>query len=266
MLSPCPPTRGQSQRVRSLRVLLLSLVACVSLGLFSPSAEATTVLKLNETQLVKKSDLIVRGTVESMKSIWVLNKSTIVTLVKIRVGEEVLKRKVGSHITVRIFGGQIGKYKVNLPGNVAFLKGNEVVVVVESSPYLPKGQYLMVGLTQGKWVVARPKSTTASLAPLALRHLGQVKLYDPRHRGHQHHGHDSKQTFSQHTLQALFKRFRAEYAKLKVQKKALVPAKAKPSVQLPSKVLKTVVKAPAVRAAVPAKKTAPLQRPAPRSK
>jgi hypothetical protein len=262
MLSFCPPHRGQSLSVRSLRWLLLAVVSCAGLGLFSPVAEATTVLKLNEAQLVKKSDLIVRGTVESMKSVWVLNKSTIVTLVKIRVAEEVLKRKVGTHITVRIFGGQIGKYKVNLPGNVSFMKGNEVVLVVESSKYLPKGQYLMVGLTQGKWVIARPKSMTATLAPLAIRHLGQVKLYDPA----DHKGHNHKQNFSQHTMQALFKRFRAEYARLKVRKKVQAPVKVVPAVRLPSKLLKPVIDVRKIKAVPSVKTVAPVKRPAPRSK
>ncbi|TNE51431.1 MAG: hypothetical protein EP343_04870 [Deltaproteobacteria bacterium] len=139
--------------------MMVAAIWLASLACFS-TANATSVLQLSQEQMVEMSNLIVRGKVLKQKSIWGPKKMGIVTLVTIQVLEEMVGRTAPKEVIVRHFGGQIGNEKVHIAGFPTFTNGNEVVVFLQSSKYLPKEEYLLIGLSQGKYVVQRPEANT----------------------------------------------------------------------------------------------------------
>lgn len=145
-------------------------------------AQATSVIQLSEEQMVEMSTWIVRGKVAAQRSIWGPNNMGIVTLVTLVVEEEMVGRSAPKQITVRHFGGTIGTQTVKISGFPSFTTGTEVIVFVQSSPYLPKDEYLLIGLTQGKYEVYRPddKESANSLQskqPMITRSIEGLKLF-----------------------------------------------------------------------------------------
>ncbi len=155
---------------------IFAVAAVAGLLLFSGprNSSATSVILLTEKQLVESSDLIVRGIVRSQRSIWGPNKIGIVTLAEIEVLEEVLGRSVPKKIYVRYFGGQIGEAKVFIPGGPKLTVGREVLLFLRSSKYLPENEYIIVGLTQGKWEIYRPPQVSK-----ANKTVQPVRDFDP---------------------------------------------------------------------------------------
>ena len=156
----------------------LAVLCCLALP---QHANATSVVQLNESQLVEFSTFVVRGKVVSKRSIPGPRGMGIVTLVTIEVAEEMVGRSKPKRIVVRHFGGQIGSRKVSMPGGPSFKIGNEVVVFVQKSKYLPKGEYLLVGLTQGKFIVVRSKDKVQfakGSKAILVRNLRDLKRFD----------------------------------------------------------------------------------------
>jgi hypothetical protein len=119
------------------------------------------VILISEEQMVEISTLIIRGRVVSQRSILGPNRMGIVTLVTIEVAEEVVGRSAPRQIIVRHFGGQIGDQKIEMMGGPSFVNNTEVLIFVQSSPYLPDNEYLLIGLNQGKWLIHRPAPQTS---------------------------------------------------------------------------------------------------------
>ncbi|MCB9642494.1 MAG: hypothetical protein H6728_05415, partial [Myxococcales bacterium] len=124
------------------------------------------------------SSLIVQGQVKSKRYVWAPRKMGVVTLVTLTVNEEVVGRKAPKEIVIRHYGGQIGDVRVVMPLSPNFEVGQEVLVVVESSKYLPANEYLLVGWTQGQWHVLRPPTNaTFSAEPMVAKGYNKISAY-----------------------------------------------------------------------------------------
>lgn len=161
---------------------LTGLLLCALTLLCVPTAHATTVLKLTDEQIVEHSSIFVRATVVDQKAIWAPKKIGIVTLVKLKIEEEIFNRSTPTYVYVRHFGGTIGKVTMHMPSGPKFTNGEEVLVALQSSPYLPKNEYLLVGLTQGKWTIspadpqAQKQGFTSTRTILRASEAGHLKL------------------------------------------------------------------------------------------
>jgi hypothetical protein len=155
----------------------LCVFACV------PMASATTLVQLTEAQMVDKSNLIIEATVLDMQAKWSPGKLAIVTLITLRVNQELLGRTAPKHVVLRCYGGTIGNQTMGLPGAPTFQKQERVLVFLHSNPHIA-GEYLLTGWSQGKWSITLPtasytsqeessKHTTLWRAPLHGRVLKQ---------------------------------------------------------------------------------------------
>lgn len=214
---------------KGTRSLLGGLLLCAML--LPMPAQATTVLQLSEESMVQLSSLIVRGKVVGKKAIAGPRGMGVVTLVTIEVQEEMVGRTKPKRVVVRHFGGTLNGKNVKMIGGPSFTIGNEVVVFVQASKYLPTGEYLLVGLTQGKWIVHRPKvqaSVPSSQVRLVrdLHHVNMVKA--------QGYSNGTK-TANVLTLDVMRNRLKTHYKKLVLLKKQnllKLPQKVMPKVQL----------------------------------
>lgn len=240
-----------------LRPLRFLLPGALLLAALPMSAQATTVLQLNEVQMVSMSTLIVRGKVVSQKVVPGPRGMGAVTLVTIQVAEEMVGRSKPKTIVVRHFGGQLNGRNIRMIGGVSFANNAEVVVFVQQSPYLPKGEYLLVGLNQGKWLVHRPAKNVslpkAAQEPVLVRSLAHVKMVQQPALKNQ--GVPSLP--ARLTLSSMRTRLQKHYKAIVAKRKAkvlVVPKVKLPKVQvkpLKPQVIQPRLVKPAVRRAVP---------------
>ncbi len=236
------------------------LVSCLCMFGWLSSSQATSVIQLSEAQMIEMSSLIVRGKVVSQRYAKGPNGMGVVTLVTVQVLEEVLGRTAPKQVIIRHFGGKIGGRDIRMIGGPRFTTGNEVLVFLQSSKYLPKGEYLLIGLTQGKWIVQRadtkagsaPSQAPAqSVEPVVVRSLNGVQLF--KHNGqplqaHNHVGDNHAVKSNRQTLAAMTQRLRKSWSAIQLRRKNRVlmlprPAPKKTKVVLPKtkvKMLKNV--------------------------
>ena len=268
---------------KGLKVVLAGLLGCLCMVGWLASVEATSVIQLSEAQMVEMSSLVVRGKVVSQRYVKGPNGMGVVTLVTIQVLEEVLGRPAPKQVIVRHFGGKIGQQEIKMIGGPKFTNGNEVLVFLQVSKYLPKGEYLLVGLTQGKWIIHRAdpqagstgtngKQATQSVEPVVVRSLQGLKMYNNNgqplkpHNHAGHAGHNHAVQADRHTLSVMVKRLRGHWSAIQKRGKNKVlklPAAAaspkKPKVVLPKTKIQTVKSLKVVKPQVrtPARTPAP---------
>jgi hypothetical protein len=121
-------------------------VPAVLLGaLISPApAHATTMIYVSIPALYQKSDVVVRGTVESHRSFWG-ERGQLFTDWTVRV-DEVLHGRPQLRVVVRQLGGEIGEARAQIPGDAELRDGENVVLfLVEQS-----GLHYLTALGQAK--------------------------------------------------------------------------------------------------------------------
>ena len=150
--------------IESMKHLLLGLVITCTTSL---SASATVVESLDLTQLVGRSDRIVRGHVASQRAYWADGR--IWTDATIRV-DQAFKGGPVAQLVVRRLGGKVGGIGMRTIGEVEFADGEEVFLFVRRAADV----YQTVGLSQGKFRILRD-ATGAH----AVTNLGGAKLYGP---------------------------------------------------------------------------------------
>ncbi|MEM1008917.1 MAG: hypothetical protein AAGJ35_07905 [Myxococcota bacterium] len=145
-----------------LRYSVCSLLFCL-LASWPQASQAFVFAHRSEQQIVVRSQLLVQGTVQSTKSIWGPKRRVIVTLVTLRVEEEVVGRKSRDTVTFRHLGGSIGaRHSTHGP---RFKVGEKVLVALQRSPHLPQNQYLLVSWMQGIWRIIPAQSLHFSGPP-----------------------------------------------------------------------------------------------------
>lgn len=159
--------------MRSLARLVI--VAALAVATVSP-ASATTVAPLTLDQMTDASDLVVRGTVES---VWVEEdaRGYAWTRAEVRVDASFKgNADVGDYVTVEAAGGTLAGRTTLVPGSARYSVGEETVLFLTDKP--SKGVYGTVGMGVGKFTV-RPHPLDGT--PIVMRFvLAQDKAYDAR--------------------------------------------------------------------------------------
>jgi hypothetical protein len=123
---------------------------------FTTAIHATVLLPIEFRELVATAAVIVHGRVVDVRADWIDGRRSIETFLTIEAGEY-LKGDLGGSVTVRVPGGQLGRYRTVFVGAPSFQAGDEVVLFLKtaagSDPWI-------VGLSQGAFrVVADPSSS-----------------------------------------------------------------------------------------------------------
>jgi hypothetical protein len=123
--------------------------------ILSAALHATVLVPIEFRELVSTAPVIVHGRVVDVRSAFVDGRRSVETFVTVEAAEY-LKGRLGAHVTIRIPGGQIGRYRTVFVGAPEFSAGDELVLFLKTpSASLPH----IIGLSQGAFrVVADPRT------------------------------------------------------------------------------------------------------------
>ena len=128
-------------------------LACLVLILISASSDsfATQILFKSPEQLGSESTLVVRGTVESVRSYWNEERTTILTETRIRI-DDTYKGVAGTTVAIVQYGGVVDHVKVSVAGAVSWQPEEEALLYLE--PFT-SDTYQVTGFSQGKLNIVR---------------------------------------------------------------------------------------------------------------
>jgi len=135
---------------RPFRLALNLAVVCGGLALSFGSSEASTVRAMNLEQMTDRADMIFTGRVVGKRAEWNAERTRIYTYVTFEV-ETYLKGGSNARVaTVRLLGGQVGRYLAHLPGTPQFGIGEDVLLFCAGDQArLPS----VLGLSLGKFTI-----------------------------------------------------------------------------------------------------------------
>ena len=137
---------------------LAAVALTVVLVVFATApVHATSVVKLNDEQLVQLSSTVAEGRVTSVRSEWNANHTQIFTSVTIQVSSQIKGTTPRSgFLVVRLLGGRVGDVVMELIDQPTFTVDEDVIVFLDatSPQYTP-----ITGLYQGKLTVAPDPAT-----------------------------------------------------------------------------------------------------------
>lgn len=117
----------------------------------APSLAATVLVPAEFREIVNGSQVIVHGRVVDVRSDWTGDRFRIETIVTLE-ASAYLKGGPGEHVTFRVPGGTIGRYRSLMVGAPEFRAGDEVVIFLTADgPAVPQ----VFGLSQGVFRVRR---------------------------------------------------------------------------------------------------------------
>jgi hypothetical protein len=162
-------------------------------------AGATVLVPIEFRELVTSAAIIVHGRVADVHAEWVDGRRAVETFVTIDAAEY-LKGSEGSQITIKVPGGQVGRYRTIFVGAPTFERGDEVILFLKSDgSSLP----FVIGLSQGVFhVVSDARSGRQRVTPpIVMARTGvdgeQIVRGDPARRD------VSVETFRDTVLQVL---------------------------------------------------------------
>ncbi len=117
--------------------------------LWAPQLEATSMVRLEASELLWIADLVTEAEVLEASPQWDENGRFLRTLYTLEV-ERTLKGDVpaGDRVEVRELGGRLGTEETHVPSAAIFAPGERVLVYLERHPIDPV--YRTVGMSQGK--------------------------------------------------------------------------------------------------------------------
>jgi hypothetical protein len=136
--------------------------AWVALLLATAPASATVLVPAELGELAREARAIVHGRVVSVEGVWTAGRRGIETVVTIEVATTI-KGQPGREVSLRVPGGDLGRYRSVVVGAPVFREGQEVIVFLGGEgPALPH----LLGLGQGVYRVRRdPRTGTALVMP-----------------------------------------------------------------------------------------------------
>lgn len=131
-------------------------LALVALLLAAPVAlRATTVVAIEFRELVTTTPVIVHGHVTDVRSAPVDDRRSVETFVTVA-ADEYLKGDLGRHVTFKVPGGELGRYRTIVIGAPEFRVGDEVVLFLKTpSSSAP----IIAGFNQGVYRVMPDRQT-----------------------------------------------------------------------------------------------------------
>ena len=149
------------------RFLFVTLLLSLTAGL-----RATVVVPVEFRELVTTTPIIVHGRVTDVRAALVDGRSAVETFVTIEAGEY-LRGNLGEHVTFRVPGGEVGRYRTIFVGAPVFRTGDEVVLFLK----VARGTVpFLAGFNQGAYRVAddRESGRRVVTAPILMGRAGQV--------------------------------------------------------------------------------------------
>ena len=125
------------------------LLGCAFFLSLSAALPATVIVPIEFRELVTTAPVIVRGQVVDVRSRWVDGRRSLETFVTIAAAEY-LKGDLGEHVTFRVPGGQMGRYRTVFVGAPVFTDGDEVVLFLKQAG---RSNLSIIGLSQGAFRV-----------------------------------------------------------------------------------------------------------------
>jgi hypothetical protein len=147
------------------RFVLLAVLLILPVAL-----RATVVVPIEFRELVTTTPVIVHGRVTDVRTAFVDGRRSVETFVTVA-ADEYLKGDLGEHITVKVPGGEIGRYRTVFIGAPGFHLGDEVVLFLRTQrAALP----FIVGLNQGVYrvVADRQNGRRMVTAPIVMGNGG----------------------------------------------------------------------------------------------
>lgn len=136
--------------------VLFSLTTVLALLLAAP-ARAIVYVATDFPTLVGEARAIAVGRVVALQPQWTDDRRAIETLVTLEV-EQYLKGNLGTSVTLRVPGGQMGPYLSVMPGAPRFTEGDEVILFLAGdAPAIPH----IFALGQGVFRILRNPDTGA---------------------------------------------------------------------------------------------------------
>jgi hypothetical protein len=136
----------------------VTLLVCV---LLAAPAVATTYVPADFREMVSLSQFIVHGRVVDVRSDPTPDRRTIVTYVTVGIVDS-FKGSLHDEVTLRVPGGQVGRYRRIVVGAPQFERGDEVVLFLSArGPSIP----YIFGLSQGVYRVSRAGGRALVLPP-----------------------------------------------------------------------------------------------------
>jgi hypothetical protein len=123
--------------------------------LFALRVSGTVLVPIEFRELVSAAPVIVHGRVVDVRSAFVDGRRSVETFVTVE-ALDYMKGDLGTHVTFRVPGGQIGRYRTIFVGAPEFQPGNEVVLFLKAErASLPH----IIGLSQGAFRVVADART-----------------------------------------------------------------------------------------------------------
>jgi hypothetical protein len=138
--------------------------------IFPIALRATVIVPIDFRELVTTTPVIVHGRVTDVRSAFVDGRRSVETFVTIA-ADEYLKGDLGEHVTFRVPGGEIGRYRTVFVGAPGFSRGDEVVLFLRTQrAALP----FIVGLNQGAYRVVADRQSGRRMvtAPIVMGNGG----------------------------------------------------------------------------------------------
>jgi len=137
------------------RSLIRLCAMTLAIGAIAVDSFATQVIQRTPKELAQESQLVVDGTVSSVRSYWNEDHSKIFTEAVVAVGSTY---KGGAAQSVRVvqLGGVVGNVRITAHGALQWKKGEEVLLFLE--PSVP-GAFQVAGFSQGKYMIERDART-----------------------------------------------------------------------------------------------------------
>ncbi|HEX5474373.1 MAG TPA: hypothetical protein VFX12_06915 [Vicinamibacterales bacterium] len=155
----------------------VAAVAGAWLLCFGAALHATVIRPIEFHELVAGARVILHARVLGVRAQWADGRRRVETLVTLE-AEEYLKGQLGEQITIRVPGGQLGRYRTIMIGAPAFTAGQDLVLFLDSSgPSLP----FVFGLSQGVFRVVVDPARGAFVTPPLLE--GRTTAPQPLVRG-----------------------------------------------------------------------------------
>jgi len=149
----------------------MSRFVLVAVLLILPVAlRATVIVPIDFRELVITTPVIVHGRVTDVRSAFTDGRRSVETFVTIA-ADEYLKGDLGEHVTFKVPGGEIGRYRTVFVGAPGFTRGDEVVLFLRTQrAALP----FIVGLNQGAYRVVADRQSGRRMvtAPIVMGNGG----------------------------------------------------------------------------------------------
>lgn len=151
--------------------LLLVLIVATFFGLVTKQAQAGSLVKISDKNLVLSSDAIITGKVLSIESRWNASKTNIYTDITIALNQTIKGDLGANTIVVEQLGGKIGDKQIWFTGSPEFSVGEEVLLFLKANS---EGVLHTAHMGMGKFSISQTSENKTVFRPS----LDKSKVYN----------------------------------------------------------------------------------------